>query len=171
MTPRPVRVPSQYISVDRIASTRDSVVQLIGRRQQRRDPEGLCREVLREALVDYGVDYREIADLAGVSGLDVLQILTELDTWNSSPESALINDRDSAVYRAALATERASIEEYLDQVVSAQRDEVVRLLDANLPLATVAREMGIPRTTARKWYEEVQKEASEAADSHASDPS
>ncbi|NKZ80713.1 hypothetical protein GTA28_29955 [Rhodococcus hoagii] len=40
MTPRPVRVPNQYISVDRIASTRDSVVQLIGRRQQRRDPKG-----------------------------------------------------------------------------------------------------------------------------------
>ncbi|MFZ2172903.1 MAG: hypothetical protein WAW17_02495 [Rhodococcus sp. (in: high G+C Gram-positive bacteria)] len=145
MTASPISGQHTYVTVEQTAKARDLAVEKVRESLKGFDPlsEGEVPELVF-ALTKYKVDYREVADGVGVSGLDILQILSR---------SIRTDDDIAQVYRAGLAAERQAIEEYREKVIDEQRTEVVRLLTAGRPITSVARDVGVTRTAARGWWE------------------
>lgn len=151
MTALPSRIPQNYVTVAQASEARDRAVAEVTKGLEDRAGAGRSRKKLNvdavvEAMTIYGVDYREIADAAGVSGLAILEYLTQSFEGGSSGEGVA-----EQVYHAGLTAERAALEAYRDQVIEAQRVEVLRLVEEGVMRTHIARQLAVSRTTVRDW--------------------
>lgn len=147
MKSRPVKGHHKYVTIDETAKARDAAIADVQEYLSEGDPgwgDGVPALVV--ALTHFKVDYREIADGVGVSGLAILQVLADsgLEAEVAAAEA----------YRAGLVTEREAIERYRDLVLAEQRQEALRLRDAGHQPTAVARDVGVTRGAVRAWWSE-----------------
>lgn len=145
MTTSPIRGHHNYVTTEQRAQALDRAVRAIEEHLRAKTPtSGIEVPDLAEAVTTFNADYREIADVAGVSGLAVLQLLSASVERNEDVVQA---------YQAGLITERRAVEDYREKVIEEQRKEVLRLLAAGRTEYAAAREVGVSRTVARVWAE------------------
>lgn len=151
MPATPRRIAQTYTTVEQAEDAREKAVAEVTTRLDASvptcptDDTTKCGQLVA-AVTTYGVDYLEIADAAGVSGLTILEFLEQSLSGGRHADSSL-----EAILHAGLLAERQAAEAYRETVKEAQGREVRRLLAQGRLPATIARELGVSRRAVREW--------------------
>lgn len=115
--------------------------------------DGEAADAIRDvtaAIVIYGVTHRQIAQMAGVTGMAIIRLLAPDYQYPQQPTAAARRVLDARA--EALRTERHAADRYRDEVLEAIRAEALHRIDyLGDEESPVARELGVNRASIRNW--------------------
>ncbi|MGX1762626.1 hypothetical protein ACWIGW_44480 [Nocardia brasiliensis] len=142
-----------YITDEQRVTARDQAVAAVRAHFAGDGERGAAQRAVTAALVVYDISHRQIAQLAGVSGLAIINLITPDYQYSQMPDNS---DRRVLAARAeALKYERHAADRYRDDVLDAIRQEAVHRTDyLKESEVAVAATLGVNRASIRKWRAE-----------------